>query len=557
MVSQPPSPAEATESEDTPPWGTVRDIGKGFRWYDMPYLFLHPLQSSKLALRLPARWRMKIRETVNFLFQTHYTQQRRGNEHPSGPENIELPDDERVSMPSVWIAEYFSASNVRSLYDAIRRSGWDGARFLGMAPGGTQSLVSSRGGQGQTWWRIAELTSRSGDYSPFDAQRARLPAGVKSINLVGVSIGNGLTAVVAGFTLDECVSERLNTQLHAPHHREVIRRKGQMAVSQGPSAVLHYRVQSVRDDIHRDLRRWMSQTMPGAFSRAHHPHPLFDIVFFDVADPMARDLEKRDKNDALRAIGVDGNPVHLSRSDELPGLLLDPPGDRDWAPEISQNVWTLWGNRSAVPALTEGTGSSGVSAAGYHVGAAMTDYIARSGLTVLLRLLRSNASTAHDNARKLHGGTSSRDLKRLRDRTLTTSLDLARLEEDIKVYNGRRRRDREPNFFRELAPSFKKWDEDEGRKPSKPVGLNDSERKLQKQLARELVAFDAEYREVLGTVASLGASLDSRRVQRVATWASVVSLGVALVTLWVTQQPPPDLIGGTCALVRGFGWPVC
>jgi hypothetical protein len=426
-----------------------------------------------------------------------------------------------------------------------------------MDSGGTQSLTSSRSGQGKTWWRIADLTSRSAVYRSIGAERARLPAGVESINLVGVSIGNGLTAVVAGFILNESISERLNEQLHAPHLHEVIRRKGRLAAAQGPKAVLHYRVQNVRNDIHRDLRRWMSQTLPGTFARAHHPHPLFDLVFFDVADPFDHDEGKHVENDALRAIGINENSVNLSRSGEFPGLLLEPPDRVGWAPDISKNVWSLWGNRSAVPALTEGTGNSGCSAAGYYVGEAMTDYIARSGLTALLYLLHGNASNAHDNAHKLHGGTSSRDLKRLRDRTLTTSLDLARLEEDIRVYNSRRWRDREPQFYLDLAPWFKKRDEEEGRKPSKPVDLNKSERKLQKRLARELVAFDAEYREVLGTVASLGASLDSRRVQRVATWVAAVSLGVALVTLWATQKSPPDIIGGGCALVQGFGWPLC
>ena len=552
------TPNHDAEAEDSSTGVRIRDIGKGIRWYDLPYLLLHRLQYWKFALWLPARLRLKIRESVNFLYQTHHTRWRRGDTTSFNSfDRIEVPDDERVSMPRVWVAEYFTPSGVRSLYDAIHASGWDGARFLGMDPGGIQSLASSRSGQGRTWWRIADLTAMATVYSPIDAQRARLPAGVKSIHLVGVSIGNGLTAVVAGFTLDDSVSERLNKQLHAPHRYEVIRRKGQMAVSQGPKAVLHYRVQNVRNDIHRDLRHWMSQTLPGAFARAQHPHPLFDLVFFDIADPFGRDEGKRVENDALRAIGVNENLLHLTRSGELPGLLLEPPSGMDWAPDISQNVWSLWGNRSAVPALTKGTGSSGVSAAGHYVGETMTDYIARSGLTALLHLLRGNAFNAHDNARKLHGGTSSRDLKRLRDRTLTTSLDLARLEDDIRTYNGRRWRNREPQFYADLAPWFKKKDEEEGRTPSEPVDLNKSERKIQKRLARELVAFDAEYREVLGTVASLGSSLDSRRVQRVATWVAVGSLSVALVTLWATQKSPPDLIGSACAVVQGLGWSLC
>jgi hypothetical protein len=76
---------------------------------------------------------------------------------------------------------------------------------------------------------------------------------------------------------------------------------------------------------------------------------------------------------------------------------------------------------------------------------------------------------------------------------------------------------------------------------SQPIDLNKREREHQLHLAKELVSFDAEYRQVLSTVASLGASLDSRRVQRVATWVSVASLGTALVALWLSQEAPPDI----------------
>lgn len=241
----------------------------------------------------------------------------------------------------------------------------------------------------------------------------------------------------------------------------------------------------------------------------------------------------------------------------MPGLLLQEPVTRDWAPDASENVWSLWGNRGAAARITSGTGHSGVESAGYFVGSRSTDFMARWGLTALLRLLRSSASIAHDNARDLHGGTSSRDLKRLRIRTLTTSLDLATLEDDLKLYNRRRWRDREPVFYLDYTKWFKERDEEEGRRPFKPVNLNKQERKNQSRLARELVEFDAEYREVLSTVASLGASLDSRRVQRVAIWVSVVSVIVALDTLWATQESPPDLVGLSCSFLGTLGRRLC
>lgn len=554
-----PAPAPAAAAADTgAEEAAIPEIGKGLRWYDGPYLLLTTVQRSKVMKHLPVRWRLKVREATSFMYQTHHTRERRQSNRRYRLDTIYLPAGEGVAMPSAWVVEYFTASDIGKLYRAIRRSGWNGARFLGTGPRGTDSLTTSRQGQGQTWWQMAELTRKPGAVAFLEAQQAKLPRGVERVSLTGVSIGKGLTAVVAEFSLDDSVSARLNQRLHAPHQYEVIRRKGQRAVSQAPPAVLHFHVQRARDAVHQELRGWMGHTLPGTFARSRQRQPLFDLIFFNVADPITLESDDRpDKNDALRSIGVNSHSVYRVISGELPGLIFEQPDLRDWAPEIGENVWTLWGNRRAEKELTRGTGSRGLDAVGHFVGIATTDFMTRVGLTAFLKLLRSDASAAHDNARRLHGGTSSRDLKRLRNRTLTTSLDLATLEEDVREYNNRRWRDREPQFYLDYFARFKKLDEEEGRTPFKPLDMNKRERKTQKRMARELVAFDAEYREVLSTVASLGASLDSRRVQRVAIWVSVVSVGVALVTLWATQSPPPDLVASGCAVLASLGWGIC
>lgn len=127
----------------------------------------------------------------------------------------------------------------------------------------------------------------------------------------------------------------------------------------------------------------------------------------------------------------------------------------------------------------------------------------------------------------------------------------------MKEYNGRRWRDREPQFHYDYSPAFKAKNLAEGHKPIEPVDINQRERKMQRRLARELVSFDAKYRDVLNTVAALGTSLDSRRVQRLAVYVSVASLGVAVITLWATQTPPPNLLAGLCGALRELGVSAC
>lgn len=520
---------------------SIPDIGNGRRWYDLPYKSIRALQRTKISLRLPARWQAWIRIASNFLYQTHHADERRQSARTYRFDNAEIPSGEGVQVPNAWVVEYFTASNVGLLYKAMRRSGWDGPRFIGSINDGTTSLTSSRRGGGNTWWRMVHLTSKKHNGTYLESHRAKLPRGVSSVELIGVSIGSGVTAVVAQFSLDDSISEELNLQLRKAHTWEVLRRKGQIAVAQSPKAVLHHHTQRARTRVHNELRQWMVETLPGAFAAAKQPHPLFDLVFFDVADPLVIDSDGRSsENDALRGIGVDQLPVSTQTSPELPGLVLDQGRHRAWDPDLTGNVWTLWGNKSAIDGLARGTGWSGPEAAGSQVGSRTTDFMARSGLTALLRAMRREATVARDNARRLHGGMSGRDVKRLRNRLLTFSLDMTTIEADVKEYNSRRWMDREPQFFLDSPAWLKRDDKRTGHKTWPAIDMNKRIRKEQKRLARELVLFDAQYREVLSTVSSLGASLDSRRVQRLAIGISVVSLVVALVTLWVTQQSPLD-----------------
>jgi len=539
----PPDPKPFTtsdEPEPSLPQAPSPEIGHGCRWYDVPFVLLRTLLRMRLARWLPTRVRVKLREASRYMYQVHVTHQRRLDGDPGRHGRIELPPSEQVWEPNVWIVEYFTASTVRHLYAAIRKNGWDGAS-LDARSTGTRSLLSSRSGLGQTWWRITSLVSHSAKLAIFDSHRAKLPDGVDRIELLGVSIGNGLTAVVAGFSLSESASDRLNGAIRKEYRPTVIRRKGRLARAESPKFVLYHEVQKKRTELHEVLRGWMSTVLPGSFAGAKEPHPLFDLLFFEVAEHWSAEDAVSQHNDAPRATGVEVNAPEDISSSHLPGLQVQLPGGSQWAPGISPNVWTLWGNRSAVARLTTGTDTMDFGSAGYFVGEAMTDFFVRSGLTSLLSQLRRSASAAHDNARHLHGGTSSRDLKRLRNRTLTTSLDLARLRDDLKIYNTQLWRDREPQFFVNLSPADKALDAAAGRPVSQPIDLNKRERQHQMHLAKELVSFDAEYRQVLSTVTSLGASLDSRRVQRVATWVSVASLGTALVALWLSQDTPPDI----------------
>jgi hypothetical protein len=433
----PLAPGEAEQPGDRDAHtGTMAGIGKGARWYDLPYRVLSRLLASRIGGKLPKRWRRRIHTSTNFMFQAHHAERGRQKPAPQRWGAINLPEGERVLFPGVWVVEFFTASQVARLYKAIRREGWSDSRSVGNGARGVESLSASRGGRGYLWWRIAGLRSRNSvRYGLPGAQVAALPRGVDSVDLFGVSVGRGITAIVAGFTLDESGSARLNQELHARHEFAVIRRPGSSASAQPPNAVLYNRVQLARADIHEEMRRWMSKSIPGKFAHERWHQPICDLVFFNVADPFDEQAHDLRRNDALRAVGITGYERYFTSSDEFPGLLLELPQGRGTTPDLTDNVWTLWGNRNAISGLTSGGDGSDEFSAAYAVGTEIVSSLAHSGLTAMLRSMRADASRAHDNARQLHGGASSRNLRRLRERLLTTSLDLATLEADIQEYN--------------------------------------------------------------------------------------------------------------------------
>jgi hypothetical protein len=536
-IATPSQQTLASQVANSSDYSEIADIGAGRRWYDRPYRAITALRRSHLGRSLPTSTQNALHTVSNYLFQTHSVQflEARKSRRWS---RIDLPEGEHITLPAVWIVEFYTASEVGDLYKAMKRLGWNGPRFVGTGPRGMDAVSESRAGRGSTWWRIAELKAEGvSGYSGVDRQRARLPKGVVYADLHGVSIGRGITAVVTQFELDGTDSTHLDTILHVDHKAGLIRRPDQMVVAQDPNAVLYFKLQSARAEVHERMRRWVSQTIPGKFSSSGWPHTAFDVVFFDSADPFGTDGQNLRLNDSLRAVGITDYDFQYISSKQLEGLLLEPPQSRSRSSDVHDNVWTFWGNINAYPALTEGTGHPPEARmAAYFTGDRTTDLMARTGLSDLLERMRADASKAHDTARSLHTKGSAKTLKALREQLLTTSLDLATIKEDVKLYNGLRWHDKEPPFTIDSAPWIRQRDQESGFQSDEPRSFSKYHRRKQKRLAEELASFDADYRSVLSTVSSLNSSLESRRIQSIATFISVASLVVAAVTLWATSD---------------------
>ncbi|WP_395405557.1 hypothetical protein ACHMXB_21315 (plasmid) [Arthrobacter sp. UC242_113] len=395
---------------------------------------------------------------------------------------------------------------------------------------------------GPSWWRIADISTREAGFGFPDGYQERLPKEFRAIELKGVPIGEGLTAVVAYFHLSEWGSASVDEVWHAEHRPALARTKGRLVVAEGEKWTAFRQTQAARDKLHAAARDWMSLHCPGAFVKSKEHQPAMDLVLLDQFDPSSGERSDRQTDDWMRALGLTESRVTWRTSGELPGLLLEQ-SRHGLTPGIEERTWALWGNRNASIAQgvdLRGYGTDPIFALANYVDGRMGDFVVRLGLSDLLELLRAESAMMRDSARSHHGKFGRRDLKRLRQRFLTASLDFSSIERDLKQYNNRRWRDREAWFVLDYTPWLRKQDAEAGRKPFKPIQVNKELRKQQNKAARDLVSFDRSYREILATVASLGASIDAYKVQRYAIWIAIGSAILALVTLWISLLSPGE-----------------
>jgi hypothetical protein len=544
-VNTPPLPLHAPKVAANMPdsgeiGGGVRTsfkyVGHGRRWYDPAYNLLRFLQYSWFGRRLPASWRRRVYYMSNYLVQLNEVERMVTEGGHTWDEPLNLPDDEHVAIPGIWVVDYFPPSLIDVLDKAIKTNRWDNRPHVGIDQSNAETLRASRRGSGTSWWRIADISSTGADSWFSTGYREKLPKEFTSIELKGIPIGEGLTAVIAYFHLSKWGSSLVDEIWHTVHPPSLARTKGHLVVAEGEKWAAFRQTQRTREGLHEVARNWMQLHCPGAFGKAKEHQPLMDLLLLDLFDPSTGEQPDRETEDWMRALGLTESGVFWRTSTDLPGFLLEQ-ARQVLAPGIRKRTWALWGNMTT--AITQGANLRGYdtgisSALAHYVDRRMEDLIVRLGLSDFLELLKSDSAIVRDSTRAHHRRFGRSDLKRLRQRFLTASLDFSSIERDVKQYNNRRWRDREPSFTLDYTPWIRRQDEEAGRTPFEPIRVNIELRKQQNKAARTLVSFDHSYREILATVASLGASIDAFKVQRLAIWIAISSAAVAFATLWVS-----------------------
>lgn len=518
-------------------YAAVPEIGKGRRWYDWPYRVFNTLLSSRLGKRMPSVIRGHLSNGLNYLLPYNELDRDRAWSREA-LHNLIVPPNERVAIPSLWIAEVFPPSEIHNLIRAIDDHGWDKKRVqFGMGEPNQEMLERSRQGAGWSWWRLGSIVDTSVKYSDFESQKQRLPPDFQHVDLVAVQFGSGLTVVLAHFHLSELGAGRVDRVWHAVREPRMVRGHGRPRTEDRLWSGIG-ETQESRRALHDLARGWMSGNCPGSFAHSHGKQPLMDLLLLNEHDPSKGERPDHLFNWALRALGITGSDVTWITFKQLPGLLLEQV-DTGLCPELNgETTWTLWGQTDSVVTNTHNLGAYNGDrhvAIAHLVDDSMSNFFARLSMSHFLRLKTSQNASLRDTARSRHGRFSRRDLQRLRDSFLTSSLDISSIMRDVESFNAPSQFLDEPTFLRNIAPWIQSETKERGGTPREPINMNQELREKQITEAKELMTFDRDYRDIMSTVASLGSSIDAFKIQRYALGVAVLSLTVALITLVVAM----------------------
>ncbi|SER53167.1 hypothetical protein SAMN05443377_10216 [Propionibacterium cyclohexanicum] len=541
----------------------VPEIGEGYRWYDWPYRSLRWLGSGWRRKLFPGRAGNWIWSGVNYLIP--FAEHDRDKVWPLDDlhHNLFVPKDEHVKVAGIWAIELFPPAELHAFEHALRKNGWQRRqRWASHEEDNSTVLERSRSGGGAWWWRLIDVVKRDSKWFVPDGVEADLPPQFEVIHLRAIQVGAGLTAVLAEFTLTEVAATSLDEEWHRRHEPMMLPTKGggrPRNFDRQWSA--YWQTQTKRRDLHDAARDWMSKMVPGYFAIHKSAQPLFDLLLFEQLDPTEEPYvelaheERIKRSNALRALGLDDHRFHHVTSEHLPNLVLSPLNDHLHEALGDAPTWTLWGNRDAIiEAIGKDTlsmvGGSAERAISYRV-KYMYNMQVMLAVSEFLHVSNKRYAAIRDHASTRHGKFKPAALRELRRNLLTLSLNIATVRRDVTEFwkSPVWRWDGGAEFDYVPTPWTKFRDEKAGRKPDKPTSFNKEVRKQHNKQFRQLAQADRDYRDILSTVASLGASVDAFKIGRWALFVAIVSLIVAMGTIALADA-------GCSSLVHQLlGWP--
>ncbi|MCP2236959.1 hypothetical protein LY41_002789 [Prauserella halophila] len=514
------------------------EIGYGHRWYDRPYNVLFWLRRSWRRRMLPDALLRRCLYGINYLLQFYTHDVNKAWSKNDEMRNLSVPQDEHVTIPDLWTIELFPPSEFKTLAQSISRNSWDSQRLsFEYGQDKQDQLKRTRDSNGQSWWRLVSISDPAAPFTYPAGSTEKLPWPFSGIELTAIQVGAGLTAVVAHFQITPEASYSVDEVWHQMHEPQLIRRRGKLPKAEDRLFSGYRATQESRRALHDAARQWINRRCPGFFTRNNEPHPLIDMLLLEQHDPVRGERGERVFMDALRAIGLTEDTRYRT-SPELPNIRLSRV-ETSLCPTLSTRTWTLWGNRSVLVESHDLRfyGSSDTRAIGHAVDQRIAEFFVLLSISDFIEVTEKQYSILRDTARARHGDFKARDVRRLRTSFLTLSLDTSSVAQDVtKLWNNERRRSEDVCFVLDLAPWLVAAYEEHERPRFTPIDMNNELRANQVDQLEQIVQADQSYRSILSTVASLGASIDTFKIGRIALLIAFASLLVAVVTLILTRE---------------------
>ncbi len=362
-----------------------------------------------------------------------------------------------------------------------------------------------------------------------------MPEEFDRVGLKALQIGQGITAVMAKFDLNDAAASRLDEAWHRDYQPEMYWGKwgGPWPRPLDKDFVAYRRVQEERGYLHRVARQWFSAKCPGFFEANNQPQPLIDVVLFDEISAYPEKRPARGVDGAVRALGLP-DTFYVQKSTMFPAMTLGGRQIRSDSDMEDRRTWALWGNRSEIlDGLAKSLAAHGLgrrdSSIAYYTQEAIEDYFLRLSISEMLEVCQARYASMRDTARQ-HG-----QLEQLRTSLLTLSMDMSSIDRDIRAYNARGWRRDDAQFFFEDAPFLVAEHNEHGSESIEPINLNERLLTEQMRMLETLRAADNDYRGILTAAASLTSSIKSVGMARTAIWVAMGSLAVAAVTLLITD----------------------
>jgi len=561
---KPRDPEPNVSAEIARAYDLVPETGEGLRWYDLPYRILSWLSSGWRRRILPRRAILALNYGINYLIPYNQHDRNFVWSRDSWMHNVIVPEDYHVTVGGIWAIELFPPSQLPAFERALDKNGWKRPKWWASADeDNPKKLQRARSGRGASWWPVVDVVRKDSTWWIPDGVRADLPAQFEWVSLRAMQVGAGLTAVVAHFTLTEAAASLLDTEWHRDHDPILIPgSRGKRPRSLDRHWAAFHKTQGVRRELHDAARDWMRGKVPGFFAASNSPQLLLDLLLLDGYDPthepyveLPRDDEIKQR-DAIRAIGLSDYGFHHIVSPSLEKLILSP-SDPEMHPALGEGpTWTLWGNREAIIEAWGDDAFAGFSDStnrgiAHHVESTYP-LLTMLAVSHFLDISSQRYAEIRDRATTRHGKFKPGALRDLRQFFLTLSLDLTTVRREVASFWDLDRLwqwEAGEDFFFQPTPSTRARNEQTKRSEKKLRSFNKAVRKRQDERFESLAAADRDYRDILSTVASIGASVDAFKIGRWALWVALASLAVAVATIVLAD------VGCNSVIHQFVGWP--